>query len=632
VDHPDHAVLEVLQDILSGGRTARLYPALVDAGIASHAGGWDYENPDATVFALEVALRPGVSHERAEQALEAVIEDLKQTPPTARELQKAKNQTKADFVYASDGVTKLGQQIGYYHLIASYDYLRSFPGRVDAVTAEDISRVVRQYFVRENRTVGWLVADGDGGAEAGGSGSPQELRGYRAEGEAGAPGAGGGSLVPVPAGLGEVPPVHEIRLGNGLQLIVQENHSAPLAVMEANIMAGPAFDPKGKAGLAAFCAEMLSRGTTKRSWQEMREELEFVAADLGFGVGAQVGTASGRCLKADLRLLLEATAEQLMVPSFPEEEIEKVRSELIAAQLRRDEDTRTVADKVFFERLYPEGHPLHAPLLGTKESVDSITRDDLAAFHARYYRPENTILAVVGDVDASEVAEMVEQAFAAWERRGEPVFPEMFAVPAPAEPTTVPVLVPNKTQLDILIGFPGISRRDAAYYQADLMNYLLGRGFMSRLNMRIRDDLGLAYYVWSGFYAYWGAGPWLLHMGVNPANREKAVAAAIEELEALQAEAPSEEELTLWKDYVEGTVARQMETFSGIGQNLVIAAFYDLGLYFPYQYPKLLRSITPEQVQEAAKQFLHPEGYLAVIAGPVESGEGEPAAEPPSTE
>jgi len=191
-------------------------------------------------------------------------------------------------------------------------------------------------------------------------------------------------------------------------------------------------------------------------------------------------------------------------------------------------------------------------------------------------------------------------------------------VPAPEEPRVVRVPVPNKTQADIALGFPGLSRRDPEYYQADLMNYVLGRGFMSRLNMRIREEMGLAYYVWSAYWAYWGPGPWVLQMGVNPENVEEALSAAVEELERIQQEPPSAEELKLWKDYVEGTVARRMETFSGIAQNLVLSAFYELGPYFPYEYPGILRGITGEQVQEAAQQHLRPEGYVAVIAGPVE--------------
>ena len=611
IQDADHVALEVLQNLLSGGRTARLYKALVDTGIAAEAGGGDFENPQPTVFAFDISLRPGLAHQRAEEALEAVLEDLKTKPVGERELTKAKNQTKANFVYAADGVTKLAQQIGYYDSIYRLEYLDSFPAKVEAITPADIQRVAKQYLGRDNRTMGWLIATGG----EGGTGGPERPAGglqwqpYRPE--ASQPAAG-----PAPAGVARTP-VRDLHLPNGMRVILQENRSAPFVVVYGNIMAGPVFDPKDKAGLASFTAEMLSRGTQKRSWEEIQESLDFVAAQLGFGTGQQVATVGGQSLKADLPLLLEAAVEQLMLPSFPPPEIEKVRSETLAAQARRDEDTFEVAQKELFARLYPEGHPLHDSPLGERESVTGITRDDLVAFHAKWYRPENTILAITGDFDADQVAKTVERIFGGWERKGDPARPVLPQVPVPAKPETVRRPIPNKTQTDIALGFPGLSRRDPDYYPADLMNYVLGRGFVSRLNLRIREEMGAAYYVMSNFYAYWGPGPWALHMGIHPDKVDASITAAVEELQRMQKEPPSAEEMQLWKDYVEGTVARQMETFSGIAQSLVSSAFYDLGLDFPYRYPKILREITAEQVQEAAKKHLHPEGYVAVIAGPV---------------
>ena len=622
IQHPDHVALEVFQNIVSSGRTSRVYRSLVHSGLASTAGGWQYENPEPTVFAFEVAIRPGVEHEKVEAAFDTIIDELQTEIVGERELTKAKNKTKANFIYSADGVTKLAQQIGYYHLIHDHRYLETFSDKVEAVTPDDIQRVAREYFTQENRTVGWLIPtpEASGAAPAEGP-APTDVHWRNRRDESLSAGRLD-MLVPPPARVGEVAPIHRLELDNGLVVVIQVNHAAPFLALYGNVMAGPVFDPEGKAGLAAFCAEMLSRGTERRAWQEIREELETAAAELSFGTGVQVGVISGRCLKGDLGLLLEATAEQLMTPAFPEDELENVRSELIAAQQRRDEDTHQVAEKELFAQLYPEGHPFHYPRLGTAETVSSVAREDLIGFHARYYRPENTLLAIVGDIEPEEAAAVVRNALGRWEQLGEPARPELPAVDVPGQPRTCRVPIPNKTQVDIALGFPGISRRHPEYYQADLMNYVLGRSFMSRLNMHIREELGLAYYVYSYYYAYWGPGPWVLHMGVNPENADKALQAALEELRRIQQEEPSAEELQLWKDYVKGTVARRMETYAEIARELVLAAFYDLGLYHAYEYPHILAGITAEEVHGAAGEFLHPGGYVAALAGPTEEPAG----------
>lgn len=616
IQHQDHIALEVLQNVVSSGRTSRLYRALVDSGLAAEAGGWQYESPEPTVFLFEAALRPKVEHAAVERAFDEVIEGMREELVGELELTKSKNKTKATFVYSADGVTRLAHQIGYYDIIYDHRYLEEFPEKVDAITAEDIRRVAQTYFAEDNRTVGWLVATGEEGGTGGAGAAPTLDIQWRPQQHLPAA-PEWGALVPPPSGVGDVAPIHEVRLDNGMRIILQENHAAPFVVLYGNIMAGPTFDPPGRAGLAAFCSEMLSRGTEQRSWREIREALETVAADLSFGVGIQVATLGGRCMSGDLELVLEAAAEQIMQPSFPQEELEKVRSEIIAAQARRDEDTMEVAEKELLARLYPEGHPLHSPRLGTSESVSAIARDELIEFHREHYHPQNTILAIVGDIRPDGVESAVKRIFGAWPEAGGSASPELPQVPVPEEPRVVEVPVPNKTQVDIAIGFPGISRGDPDYYRADLMNYVLGRSFMSRLNMRIREELGLAYYVWSFFHAYRGPGPWMLQMGVNPANADKALNAAVEELGRVQEEPPSADELGLWKSYVEGTVARRMETYQGIARELVLASFYDLGLYFAYEYPGILSDITADQVHEAARQFLHPDGYIAVIAGPV---------------
>jgi zinc protease len=177
--------------------------------------------------------------------------------------------------------------------------------------------------------------------------------------------------------------------------------------------------------------------------------------------------------------------------------------------------------------------------------------------------------------------------------------------------------LPGKTQSDIAIGLPGVSRLSPDHYAAELLNYVLGGGgFSSRLTTRIRDEQGLAYYVYSYFAAYRGAGPWMLRMGVNPARVEQAVTSAFAELGRINQQPPGDRELQLWKDYVTGTLALSLETNAGIAASLSDAEFYGLGLDYPWRYPELIRKLTPADVAAAGRKYITPDRAITIIAGP----------------
>jgi zinc protease len=178
-------------------------------------------------------------------------------------------------------------------------------------------------------------------------------------------------------------------------------------------------------------------------------------------------------------------------------------------------------------------------------------------------------------------------------------------------------VVPEKTQSDIIIGLPGISRLAPDYYAAELLNYVLGGGGLSsRLARRIRDEQGLAYYVGSYFAAYRGPGPWIMEMGVNPARVNQAISGALDILRAIREHPPQADELRLWQEYVTGAAALRLETSGGIAAALADAEFYGLGLDYPWRYPQLLRKVTPAEVAAAAQKYIQPDHVIIVTAGP----------------
>jgi zinc protease len=331
----------------------------------------------------------------------------------------------------------------------------------------------------------------------------------------------------------------------------------------------------------------------------------------------------GRALKEDTRFLLDTIAELLLHPSFPEDEIEKLRRQLRTGLAEMEMDTGSVAERAFRETLYPEGHPYHYRTAGFLETLDNIARDDMPDFYRRYFRPDRAILVVVGDVEPDNIVAAAGELFGSWRGEGQPAPYEVAEVPRPEGATTVFRFVPGKTQNDLVLGFPGLRRRDADFYAFDLMNLLLGRiGLMGRLGKNVRDEQGLAYYAGSSFEAGLGAGPWAVRAGVNPANVLKAIDSIRHEIERMRTEPIPDDELEGGKRYMTGVLPLRLETSDGIARAILEMELFDLGFDYISKYPAIIAALTPEYVNEVARLRLSSENYVASVAGPPVEGLG----------
>ena len=629
VTHVDHIPLDVVSNILGQGRTSRLYRALVDKGLATAADAYHYDNADPTLFEISATLKQGVSHEDVEKAVWAEVGAMREQDVSDTELQRAVNQAKASFVFGMDSVSQQSYRLGFYNTIASYEYLDTYLDKIKKVSKEQVRRVAAAYLQEDNSTVGWFAPlppkPGEAIAPAGPTapGPSQRRRGsrrvrYPARRTVRRPAQPkpAAAKPAKPSPKKPLPVMKRVVLPNGLVVVVQENHATPAVALSGLMKGGSMYDPPGKEGLSNFTALMLSRGTATRTWQQIAEQLEFVAAEFSAGSGLSQTRMSGRCLKEDLPLLLEIAADELRSPSFPADQVEKVRGEIQTALREAQDDPGEMSERSFYAALYPEGHPFHHLPLGETDAVNSITREDLAGFHSRCYRPDRLSLVLVGDFKADEALALARKYFADWKTEGEAPAYSVPDVPVGKEPVRRRLTIEKKSQTDIALGFVGVKRTDPDYHAAALLNYILGGGFVSRLNTEIRDKQGLAYYCYSQFRASYAQGPWLLRMGVNPANVEKALSSAVAQIKAMQEKPPGAAEMSLWKDYVTGRSAVAMETNAGIAEALSDAEFYGLGLDYPYRYADIMRAVTPEQVQKAAKKYLHPNAYVAAISGP----------------
>jgi zinc protease len=407
-----------------------------------------------------------------------------------------------------------------------------------------------------------------------------------------------------------------IALANGLVVVLRENHANPTVSIQGLVRAGGIFDPPGRSGLASFVAAMLDRGTQRRTALEQAAAIEDVGAHLSFDGSSETVSFTGTALIEDLATVLDVAADALRHPAFPVDQVEKARDELLIELRMADDNTGSVAARAANRSLYPEGHPYHESSIGTEPSLRSVTREDLAAFHARQYGPQTTLLVLVGDVAPERTFPLVEEAFRDWRPL---VAPPAFVVPEappPERPKRVVVPMPGRSQTDVVWAIPGFARTALDYYAAMIMNYVFGGGSLSsRLMDHLRDRHGLVYGVYSVLHAGIGAGPIQVRAGTNPANVARAVEGIEEQLRRMHDEGPSAEELEEAKGYLTGVFPVRLESNSGVAGQLLAAEVYGLGLDYLERYVGLVRGVTLADVRAAARRYLNPDVYALAIAG-----------------
>ncbi|MEP7190345.1 MAG: pitrilysin family protein [Roseiflexaceae bacterium] len=405
-------------------------------------------------------------------------------------------------------------------------------------------------------------------------------------------------------------------MSNGMVALIQRNPNSPSVSVRGDVAVGAANEPPEKNGLAVFTGAALIRGTAQRTFQQIVAETEALGATVNAGGGMHSSGFGGRALTEDFPLILGILADMLRSPTFPAQEVERLRGQFLMSLRESEQETRTQASRVARALLFPPEHPYSRLTSGRIETVKSITRDDLATFQ-QLYHPALTTIAIVGDVDPPAVIEALEQVFGSWEVSSAPLSRQLPQPQSIAGVVRRDITMPSKVQSDVIWGVHGLSRTDTDYYIASVANMILGRiGLGGRLGDNVREQQGLAYSCGSSLDADVGAGPWAALAGVSPANVERAVEAIVHEIATFCANGPTDEELNDARDYMTGSLALGLETNDGIAGTLLGIERYDLGLDYIARYPSIIRSISAEQIVAVARKYLSTENYIVVVAGP----------------
>jgi zinc protease len=408
-----------------------------------------------------------------------------------------------------------------------------------------------------------------------------------------------------------------LSLENGLVLLHNRAAANPSVVVRALVRAGASRETVAEYGVASLTGRMLRQGTQNISKSDLAEELDGMGAGLSVDVGYALTAISIKCLAGDFPRAMQILAEVLRRPSLPADELERLRGQVLTDLKEMDDNTRVMAERTWREQGYPASHPYHRLTVGTAETVGAATREALSGFLNAWYGPNQTTLMIVGDVSLEDATAAATANLGDWPRaRTEPLEATLPSSELPGKQHREVAMV-GKTQADIVLGLPTLDRASPDYYSLSFAIHILGRiYFMGRFGEKVRDEQGLAYYAYSELHGSYGRGPWLLRAGVNPSNLDKALSSIHAELERFRQDGPTPTEQADGVSSLLGGLPRQLETNEGAAAVMSEIELYNLGLDYLERFPEIVRSLTSEQVTEAARRWLDPEHMVTAIAGP----------------
>jgi zinc protease len=577
--HPDVPVLDVLAVLLGSGRSSRLYQQVRERqGVVHHVDAWTY-NPGSTGLFGMSAVVDADKFTAARDAMLAEIERIKSLSVSSDEIQKAAKQFISATLSARKTMEGQAQNLGGNWLAANdLNFSERYLAAVKNVSHADVQRVARHYLTAENRTLYALLPTDT---------SPK---------------------ISASVEKNTDHPVQKFTLSNGLRLLVKEDHRLPFVEFRAAFKGGVLAETPANNGITLLLGKMLLQGTQKRSAEKIATEIESVGGHIdsyggnnSFGVNAEV-------LSDDFATGLDLLSDVLLNPIFPAAPLEREREVQIANISARKDDLLKSASVAMRRTLFGEtGYGLDS--LGTEESVGKISAADLKSFHRTYTSPNNCVLAIYGDVKANEVKAAVEKAFASW---GTNRNSEFRIQNSELKESKRIEETRDKKQAVLVIGFRGTTLFDADRYALELIQESCS-DLGSRLFLRVREKLGLAYYVGAQNFMGLVPGYFAFYTGTEPSKAAQVETELLKEAELLRNEGLSEEELKRAKAKIIGQKKIARQELGGLAQAQALDELYGLGFNYSDSEDAKFEAVTLEQVKAVAQKYLKPDAFVVSI-------------------
>jgi zinc protease len=614
---PGDAEADIAAETLGGGKSSRLYKKLVyEKQLALDVEASQQSLTLSSVFQIQATARPGVKPEDLEKAINDELETFRASGPTHEEMQRAKNGIETRTISGLEILNGVADLLNSYnHYLGTPDFLGADIARYENATRESVQAFAQEQLSPKQRVVViGIPGKQDLGPEVA---TPKS--------EAKDTMKAGGEPVNTDAPWREKPPAAgpavalrlpvpvQFKLSNGLSVLYNERPGLPLVAASLVFRRGSGANPIADPGLASFTARMLQQGTTTRSALEIADR----AADLGTTIGSRATIDSSRVgtesLTRNFPEVLELLADVALHPTFPQSEIDRVRSERQAALVQEKDEPFAVATRVYSMALYGPKYSYGYPEIGTADSLKGVNRDALLRFWQQNYLPSDAALIVTGDMTIGELKPLLERQFAQWKGGTAPA-PEMGS-PQASGARLILVDRPDAPQTTLLFFSLGPARSTPDYPQLEIMNAELGGLFSSRINMNLREEHGYTYGAGSFFSYHIAPGPFIIYSDVRTDATAPATTEVFKELRRMRDTLMTQEELKAAKDSIAQSLPGRFEHAAETVGTFAEIYVYDLPLDYFSLLPDRLYAVTAEQAQAVAQKYIQLDKTTVLAVG-----------------
>ena len=599
----EETLLDLAQTILTEGKTSRLYKRLVyEDQTATDVAAYLSAGEIGSQLIMWATAQPGADLAEVEAAFDEEMARFLEEGPTEEELERAKTQERADFVR---GIERIGGFGGKSDILA---YSEVYGGSPDAYKEAMQTMMEATPSDVQAAAEAWL-SDGVFNLEV------HPFPDYQAS----QTDVDRSDLPQTEAPpKADFPDLQRATLENGMEVVLVERHDVPLVDITLLVDAGYAADQEaGKPGTASLAMNMLDEGTEALDALEISDREAMLGADIDAGSELDVSSVSLLALKENLGASLDLYADVILNPAFPQNELDRLKQQQMAAIQREKATPIQMALRVFPKLLYGEGHAYGTPFTGsgTETSVQEITRDDLVQFHETWFKPKNATMVVVGDVTMAEVKPLLEERFSSWEQ-GEVPEKNIAEVEQPDGSVVYLMDRPGSQQSIIFAGHLAPPKSNPNEIAIETMNTILGGAFTSRINMNLREDKGWAYGAGSFMPGARGQRPFLAYAPVQSDKTAESMAEVAKELRGILNENPvTAEEVEKAQQNQTLALSGQWETISAVGSTVAEIVRYGLADDYYDRYADAVNALDVENVSAAAEEVVQPDHLVWIVVG-----------------